>query len=237
MTAECALIIGCGSKLGGSITESLASAHVNIIATYHVNQPSYSSTFDGSRVRHLELDVSNWKAIDDIFTILEQEGLLATSIVYAAGYSTGCDLGLMDEESYVDKLLTVNLKGAIRTTHNAVKALSKSQTKYKDASIVIIGSESGEFGGRGIPIYAASKGAINSFVRGYSREIGKRGIRLNVVSPGIVDSGNNPDQSVVSGLPLGRVAHPNEVADVVSWLCSSRASYVSGACIKVSGAR
>ena len=109
--------------------------------------------------------------------------------------------------------------------------------------IVNITSEAGRFGGDQISSYAASKGSLNALTIGLARELAQDGIRVNAVSPGLIDTESNfePDPTIAadraSKLPMGRLGAPEEVANVVLWLLSESASYVSGAIIPVAGGR
>lgn len=94
-----------------------------------------------------------------------------------------------------------------------------------------------------IAAYAASKGAINALTKGLARELAVSNIRINAVSPGVIDTSANSDSTdeqmdgIIKSIPLGRMGKPQEVAQVISWLLSDSASYVSGAVIPVAGAR
>jgi NAD(P)-dependent dehydrogenase (short-subunit alcohol dehydrogenase family) len=108
-------------------------------------------------------------------------------------------------------------------------------------SIVNLTSQAATFGGDRLHGYAASKGALASFTVGLARELAPQGIRVNAVSPGVVDSGAPliPERraALEASLPMQRICRAEEVAAVVLWLASPAASYVSGAIVPVHGAR
>jgi len=112
----------------------------------------------------------------------------------------------------------------------------------KGGAIVNISSQAAEFGGNGLSPYAASKAAINNFTIALSREVAIEGIRVNAVSPGIIETDQHdfPDETlknIKKEIPLGRLGAPQEVASAVVWLLSDKAAYVTGAVLPVAGGR
>jgi NAD(P)-dependent dehydrogenase (short-subunit alcohol dehydrogenase family) len=110
-------------------------------------------------------------------------------------------------------------------------------------AIVNVTSQAATFGGSRITAYAASKAALNAFTLGLAREVAADGIRVNAVSPGVVatEMASDMDEAarrrVAESLPMGRAARPEEVAEVILWLLSDAASYVTGAIVPVAGGR
>jgi NAD(P)-dependent dehydrogenase (short-subunit alcohol dehydrogenase family) len=237
MAEGCALIVGASSYLGNAIACSLSLDHKKVYATYMSREPK--SLAGIGNVKLTKLDIRDWGAIESLFEGVEESGDFLRTIVYAAAKDPSDELDKLGDKGYIDEAFDINFKGAVKIVHMFQSHIGKNHSLSGEKTITIIGSESGEFGGVKIPIYAASKGALNSFVKGYARELAEMGIRLNVVSPGIVCSGKNrniEDPSLLR-LPFKRAARCEEVADVVSWLSSVKASYVSGAVLKVTGAR
>jgi NAD(P)-dependent dehydrogenase (short-subunit alcohol dehydrogenase family) len=111
----------------------------------------------------------------------------------------------------------------------------------RGGAIVNISSASSRLGGAGRNVhYSASKGAVNSMSLGLAREVADDGIRVNVVSPGAIDTESQDRKrlsEVVSSIPMKRAGRPEEVAQCVLWLASAHASYVTGAVVDVSGGR
>jgi NAD(P)-dependent dehydrogenase (short-subunit alcohol dehydrogenase family) len=111
----------------------------------------------------------------------------------------------------------------------------------KGGSIVNLSSQVARFGGKNIA-YSASKGAVNSFTVALAKEIGHENIRVNAVSPGLIDKNLDPSivelhKSRINQIPLGRLGTPSDVCDVVAWLISENSSFVSGTIIPVHGGR
>jgi len=113
----------------------------------------------------------------------------------------------------------------------------------KGGAIVNISSQAAEFGGNGLSPYAASKAAINNFTIALSREVAIEGIRVNAVSPGIIETDQHDFsdellfKNIKKEIPLGRLGKPQEVASAVVWLLSDKAAYVTGAVLPVAGGR
>ena len=145
----------------------------------------------------------------------------------------------------IREAIDVNVTGAILVAREAARRLSRSRGG-RGGSLVNISSVAAEIGSPGEYVwYAASKGAIDTLTVGLSRELAAEGVRVNAVSPGLTDteiharSTGEPGRAarIAPLIPLGRVARPEEIAEAVVFLLGEGASYVSGANLKVSGAR
>lgn len=160
--------------------------------------------------------------------------------------------GILDLEGRLDtfsaariaRIIAVNLTGSILCAREAVLAMS---TKHggQGGSIVNLSSVAAILGAPGVYVdYAASKGAIDTFTVGLAREVASERIRVNAVRPGIIDteihaSGGNPERvkTMTHVIPMQRIGSAMEVAEVVLWLMSDKASYVTGTIVDVSGGR
>ncbi len=156
-----------------------------------------------------------------------------SALVHAAGVVRRLLL-LRTSPADWDAVIDTNLTGF----YNVCCVVLRGMIARRGGSIVAIGSVVGARGLEGQMAYCASKAALVGAVRSLTREVGAYDIRANVVSPGWIEAGMNSSQSVdavVDRIPLRRAGHPDEVAAVVSFLCSAASSYVSGAVIPVSG--
>ncbi|HUA53138.1 MAG TPA: SDR family oxidoreductase [Candidatus Sulfotelmatobacter sp.] len=140
----------------------------------------------------------------------------------------------------LEDILRSNLVGPMLCAREAARRMATG-SGGRGGSIVNLSSQVASFGGDRLHGYAASKGALASFTIGLARELAPQGIRVNAVSPGVVDSGVplTPERraELEASLPMRRICRPEEVAAVVLWLASPAASYVSGAIVPVHAAR
>jgi len=157
-------------------------------------------------------------------------------LVNNAGITKDGLLMRMSEDEW-DLVLRVNLKGVF----NCSQAVIRSMIKERSGRIVNISSVAGQMGNAGQTNYAASKAGIMGFTKSLAREVGSRGITVNAVAPGYINTemtSSLPDklkEAFVQQIPLARVGEPEEVAEAVHWLCSGGSKYVTGQVIHVNG--
>jgi NAD(P)-dependent dehydrogenase (short-subunit alcohol dehydrogenase family) len=138
----------------------------------------------------------------------------------------------------LDNMFKTNCYSAFLCSREAIK-----QMKSSGGAIINISSEAGKFGGNNMTHYAAAKAAVNTFTVGLAREVAKYNIRVNAVSPGVVDTDAQANiseerrSSLYASLPMGRMAKPEEVAETIYFLASDKSSYISGSIISVTGGR
>jgi 3-oxoacyl-[acyl-carrier protein] reductase len=140
-------------------------------------------------------------------------------------------------EVQFDRVIDVNQKG----TYNCAKAVADIMTRQGSGVILNASSVVGLYGNFGQTNYAASKFGVIGMVKTWARELGRKGVRANAVCPGFVETSiisSIPDkviEAMKSRVPLGRLAKPEEIANVYSFLASDEASYINGAVIEVGG--
>jgi NAD(P)-dependent dehydrogenase (short-subunit alcohol dehydrogenase family) len=160
--------------------------------------------------------------------------------------------GVVDHASRVDEMTSerlermfrVNVVGAFLAAGEAVRRMS-TRHDGEGGAIVNVSSAAARLGSPGEYVdYAASKAAIDTLTIGLAREVGREGVRVNAVRPGLIRteihaSGGRPDrvEQLREAVPLGRGGEPHEVAAAIAWLCSVSASYITGAILDVSGGR
>ena len=156
--------------------------------------------------------------------------------------------GILGDERRIDEqdpkalrlVLEVNVLGTMLCAQQAIRRMS-SQHGGDGGTIVLLSSVAARLGGlSGLVAYAASKGAVETLVRGLSNEVAGEGIRVVGVAPGVIRTDmTSPDAEATArtGTPMGRVGAPEEVAEAIAWLASPAASYVSGTTLTVSGGR
>ena len=139
----------------------------------------------------------------------------------------------------LEKIFRINLIGAYEITRIAAKFMCQ-KFNGKGGSIVYLTSQVAQFGGNQISAYAASKGGLNALAISLARELGPEKIRVNAISPGPVDTSEGKEEilnSKLTNIPLGRLCTPKDVANLVNFLISPDASFLSGSIIPLHGAR
>lgn len=198
----------------------------------------------GGRALALEADTATPDEVTAMFEAIDRRLGRLTHLFNNAGI-TGPVRRLTDlDAADLERVTAVNVNGVFLVAQAAVRRMSTAKGGDGGA-IVNMSSRAGQLGGAGEWLhYAASKGAVDTFTRGLADEVGREGIRVNAVAPGLIDTeiharagaADRVDR-LLPGVPLGRVGTPEEVAATVMWLLSESASYVSGAVVPVSGAR
>jgi len=181
-------------------------------------------------------DVSSGQQVEQLFKeIISRYGRVDV-LVNNAGIAKDGLLLRMSEKDW-DTVLNVNLKGVF----NCTKAVLRSMIRQRRGAIVSIASVAGQIGNAGQANYAASKAGIMGFTKTVAREVASRGITINAVAPGFINTemtATLPEKMIESYLqqiPLGRLGSAEDVAETVYWLCSSSAGYITGQIIHVNG--
>lgn len=222
-----ALVTGANRGIGLAVALRLRAEGWTVVAGTRSGEAP-----DG--LEAVTLDVSDPESIDTAFTDVEGRFGSVTLLVANAGITRDTLLMRMSDDD-IDAVLQTNLAGSIRLARRAMKGMLRA----KAGSIIFIGSVVGALGSSGQVNYAASKAGLVGAARSLAREVGSRGIRVNVVAPGFVETDMTAEldeaqrATILQGIPLGRYAQPAEIAEVVSFLAS--ATYVTGALIPVDG--
>ena len=184
----------------------------------------------------VQCDVTDSAAVDAAFSTVEGELGPVEVLVANAGITDDTLLLRMSEEQF-QRVIDTNLTGAFR----CAKRASTKMLRARWGRIIFISSVVGLYGGPGQVNYAASKAGLVGMARSITRELGGRNITANVVAPGFIETDMTdalPEQrkaEIISAVPAGRLAHPDEVAAAVTWLAGDSAAYISGAVIPVDG--
>lgn len=182
------------------------------------------------------MDVSDPESINAAFDQVEESHGPVTIVVANAGITRDNLLMRMSDDE-IDEVLTTNLAGSIRIARRALRNMIKART----GRIILVSSVVGLMGSAGQVNYAASKAGLVGAARSLAREVGSRGITVNVVAPGFVDTdmtaelGEERKAEIIGAVPLARYAQPEEIAGVVDFIASSDAGYITGAVIPVDG--
>ena len=190
----------------------------------------------GKNVVGIQGDVSKGADLERLFARIEREAGRLDAVIANAGSGTFVPFGSYTEE-HLDTTFAVNVKGTVFTVQKALPLMPDG------ASVVVIGSITSVQGTPAFGVYAASKAALRSFVRTWSVDLKARGIRFNIVSPGIVPTpaydalGLTAEvlQPSIPRIPLGRLGTTMEIAKAVAFFASEESSYVTGSELFVDG--
>ncbi|GLW99730.1 MULTISPECIES: beta-ketoacyl-ACP reductase [Microtetraspora] len=227
--ARSVLVTGGNRGIGLAIARELAAAGDAVAVTYRSGEPPQG-------LFGVRCDVTNTADVDAAFEKAEAEHGPVEVVVANAGITKDTLLPLMKEEAFTD-VIDTNLTGAYRVAKRAVRPM----LRLKRGRIVLISSVVAMLGSAGQTNYAASKAGLIGFGRSLARELASRGITVNVVAPGFVETDMTAvldeaqQEAIRKSIPLGRQASADEIAKVVRFLASDDASYVTGAVIPVDG--
>ncbi|PQZ87345.1 beta-ketoacyl-ACP reductase [Arthrobacter sp. MYb227] len=184
----------------------------------------------------VKADVTDAASIDAAFSEVEAAHGPVEVLIANAGVTRDTLLMRMSEDDFTS-VIDTNLTGAFRV----IKRASKGMIKMRKGRVVLISSVVGLYGSPGQINYAASKAGLVGIARSLTRELGSRGITANVVAPGFINTDMTAElpeatqKSYLASIPANRFAEPKEVANVVRWVASDEAAYISGAVIPVDG--
>jgi NAD(P)-dependent dehydrogenase (short-subunit alcohol dehydrogenase family) len=240
------IVVTGGSRgIGAAISRKLAADGYGVLVNYAGNMAKAEEVVAtisaaGGRALALQGDVVDELAVEAMFEVASRELGPLAGLVTNAGLLGA--IARVDEYDINElrRLFDVNILGLVLCCKHAVRRLS---TKHggPGGSIVNMGSVAARLGGAArLAPYAASKGAVETFTRGLANEVAGEGIRVNAVSPGVINTEMTEADifaSAVKTIPMGRKGEPEEVAEAVSWLISPAAGFVTGTILTVSGGR
>lgn len=236
-----AVVTGASRGIGRAIAEELAREGARVVVGYARSESDaklVAADIDaaGGRAWPARTDVTDERAVRGLFRWVRSEFGRLDVMVSNAGITSDGLVATMSTRKF-DQVLEVNLRGTFFTCREAMRFMAYQRS----GSIVTVSSSSGAHGVPGQANYCASKGGIVSFTSALAQEAGPFNVRVNAVGPGYIDTEMtrkvNPDlrRLYESRIPLQRVGAAEEVAKVVAFLASDRASYVTGAHVIVDG--
>ena len=245
---EVAIVTGGSRGIGAATSLLLAKAGYLVVVNYVSNKPAAEKIaaqimHDGGRAAAVQGDVANEDSIVQLFNAVDRLGTLKTLVNNAGVVDVKARVDEMSAERLA-RMFTINIMGSFLCAREAVKRMS-TRHGGSGGAIVNMSSAAATLGAPGQYVdYAASKGAIDTFTIGLAREVAREGIRANAIRAGIIDteihaSGGEPERAAQlrGQIPMQREGTAQEVAETIIWLASGKASYVTGACLSVSGGR
>ena len=240
MTDKVALVTGASRGIGKAIALALGKTGVTVVgtATSEAGAQAISDTFSSESIkgRGMMLNVASAESVDEVFKAISAEFGAPTILVNNAGITKDNIMLRMKEDEWFD-VIDTNLNSLYRVA----KASLRGMTKARWGRIVNISSVVGAMGNAGQSNYAAAKAGMDGFTRALAREIGSRGITVNGVAPGFIDTdmtkklGDEQRDALKGQIPLQRLGEPEEIAGVVAFLVSDAAAYITGETIHVNG--
>lgn len=242
MTTEqkVALVTGASRGIGAAISDNLGKQNHIVIgtATSESGAQRITERFaeKGIEGAGMLLDVTDSNSVDNLIKGVADEYGAPTILVNNAGITKDNLLLRMKEDEWTD-VVNTNLTSIYRLS----KACLKSMTRARWGRIVNISSVVGSMGNAGQSNYSATKAGVSGFSRSLAKEVGSRGITVNTVAPGFIDTDMTKDlpedskEAMLSQIPLSRLGSPDEIAAVVSFLVSDSAGYITGETIHVNG--
>jgi len=241
-SARVVVITGGSKGIGRSVALRFAEEGARIIlAHYDADESAAQETLNtldskGVTAEAHKIDVSSFASVGRWFEELLKRFERVDVLINNAGITRDTLLMRMNEGDW-DAVLGVNLKGVFNCTH----AVIRSMIKERSGRIVNISSVVGQIGNAGQANYAASKAGVMGLTKTTARELAGRGITVNGVAPGFIDTemtavlSDKVKENFLSQIPMGRMGTSEEVAEAVYWLCSDAASYITGQIIHING--
>jgi len=236
-----ALVTGASRGLGKAIALKLAAEGARVTVNYMKNADQAEGvvkeiTSRGGNAAAMRADITSLPEVEKMVDSLYEQFGRIDILVNNAGVTKDELLLSMTPEDW-DIVIRTNLGGLF----NCTKAVAKYMMVQKSGRIINISSVAGERGGRGQSNYAASKGGINAFTRSVAMELAPKKITVNAVAPGVVETEmsstviRRAKDIILDAVALKRLGQPEEIANVVAFLASDDASYITGEVIRVDG--
>ena len=230
------LITGSSRGIGKATAILLAEQGYNIVlhCNKNINKAKAVQEEIGNNARILQFDISNREQTQEILTKDIEENGVYFGLVLNAGIAKDNVFPAMEDDEW-DSVINTNLNGFYNVVKPLILPMIQSRQKGR---IVTLSSVSGLSGNRGQVNYSASKAGIIGATKALSLEVAKRGITVNCVAPGVIESDMTedlPKDRVLDKIPMKRFGTAEEVANVIGFLVSDKASYITGQVISVNG--
>jgi len=240
LNEKVAIVTGASRGIGQAIAYELGKMGATVVgtATSDKGAEAISAFFDENGIagKGMKLDVSSQESVDEVTKAVSDDFGTPTVLVNNAGITRDNLLMRMKEDEWQD-IMDTNLTSVFRMS----KAVLRGMMKAKTGRIINIASVVGATGNPGQTNYSAAKAGMVGFTKSMAREVGSRGITVNAVAPGFIDTDMTrelPEEqrnALLSSIPLGRLGSPAEIAAAVVFLATDAGGYITGETIHVNG--
>lgn len=234
-----AVITGASRGIGRAIAKKFAAEGAKVVVGFSSNEAKANELVEeigSDKAVALKIDVSDQNSVNEFFKKVLEKFQTIDILVNNAGITRDNLFIRMREEDF-DIVLDTNLKGVFLCT----KAASKVMLKNRSGRIINVASVVGLIGNAGQANYSAAKAGVIGFTKTVAREFASRGITVNAIAPGFIETDMTKDlsddvkNSMLSSIPLSRIGSPEDVANAVAFLASDSASYITGQVLNVDG--
>jgi 2-hydroxycyclohexanecarboxyl-CoA dehydrogenase len=240
LEGKIAIVTGAGQGIGRGIAEKLAAEGATVAVT-DMNETTAKETADaiGGDAVGIRADVTSRESVEAMVAQVQRQFGRIDVLVNNAGWDKAGPFVDSDPADW-DRVIAINLYGVLHTC----KAVLPIMAKQGFGSVVNLASDAGRVGSSGEAVYSAAKGGVIAFTKAIAREMARHQVNANAVCPGPTDTalfasmgGDNPKlrEALTKAIPFRRLAQPADLANVVAFLASDEASYVTGQTVSVSG--
>lgn len=241
LSGKVALVTGAGRGIGKEIALTLASYGADVIVNYNGSKEKADEVVEeikkmGRKAVAVQCSVGDFEACGEMITSMLEEFGHIDILVNNAGITKDNLVMKMTEEDF-DAVMDTNLKG----TFNTIKHMYRPFLKQRAGRIINLSSVSGVLGNAGQANYAASKAGVIGLTKSMARELASRNITVNAVAPGFIATDMTAamteaaKEATLAQIPLKRVGEPKDISEMVAFLASDKASYITGQVISVDG--
>lgn len=241
LTGKVALVTGAARGIGSEIAKTLAKSGAMVLINYNgskerAEEVVESIKSEGGQAEAIQCNVSDFEASEHMIKDILARYKKVDILVNNAGITKDNLVMRMSEQEY-DAVLDTNLKGSF----NMIRHLSRNFLKLRGGKIINISSVTGVMGNAGQANYAASKAGLIGLTKSVAREFASRGICVNAIAPGFIDTemtrvlSEDTQEGLKQLIPMGRMGQTQDVANLVLFLAGSQSDYITGQVISVDG--